>query len=292
MSRRRASGRIQKYVNQPPSFYGEPRVDLSGLAYHGPEDTPFRPLPPNDEIGWTDTRFSHTPPADDYDHPLRHGRPYGHPVHADHSYFDPTRASLHLNERNFGPMPQRPPWERPVRYEDGLLTPGMVEHFFRESSAEERHRREVEVERAVSRLPQWDRASDGFPGAMHAQVELSQAPLIGETREPGLVPPSGIEPFGGQYAPDLPDAYASPSGFETHDMFEPSVFPQQPTMEPLSPSMTPAPAFEAPLPLEQIVEQEAPRWEQPMPDPFEQMAQQFDQQMQMMDPFNSMGPMI
>lgn len=293
MSRRRGSGRIQKYVNRPPSSYGEPHVDLSGLAYHGPEDPPFRPLPPHDEPGWFDTRFSHTPPADDYDNPLRHGPTYGHDAHADHSSFDPTRRSLHLNERNFGPMPQRPPWERTVEYDHAPMTPTMTDFLFRRAITDERYRqqtlREEEAARAISRLPQWDWQTNGplFERQRCFHSHFDEPYQSSKDVEPIAGPHSSMGLDIGQ---DPQDQYSVTPGPEGMMEEGPNGPPSMP--EPLDLAAVPQPAFDEPqMSLEHIVKHEAPAWEPP-PDPFEQMAQQFDQQMHMMDSFNGHGPMM
>lgn len=110
----------------------ERRVDLSGLRSPGAEFVEMRPATPPRPEPHFDLRFSHLQPINDYSDagPGRHAYDGYQPTE---SYFDPLRGSLFLNERQFGPSIQLPEPERPVRYDDCLLTPELVDHLWRDA---------------------------------------------------------------------------------------------------------------------------------------------------------------
>ena len=280
MSRYYGSGPNRGYGSSPLPYHREPQDPI-------PEHVGFRPLPTPEDNWWFDPHFRHGPPSGDYEHALI-THPYGRRHHDDHSYIDPTRSSLLLNERQFGPKTRDTPREPTIKVGEQFLTPDMFMELNRTAAFDAERNRQLEEARLfdswIRQGPAQDEPQSAIPPPIESWHEEFPEAHLSEMLEETLA--TGLELGLSGSSDALPQEPSPPDPFEP-DLSHPPAGPEL-----MAPAADLAPLFEAPHEsLEQIVEREAPSWEPPLPDPVEEMSRQFDQQMQMMDPFHQPGPM-
>lgn len=185
----------------------------------------------------------------------------------------------------------------PIRFEPGPFAP-----FPRAPT----YRRSVEfaemVDELIEEVRELRAAGQPVPAELAALYESVTSPTIPDSEGSSLGPLTEDEVAGPavEVGPHVPDPVLDQLAMEmtsvpmTDATVAPSSLMPEPAAMELGPTLDPLESMAGPMSLEALVEQMAP---EPMPppeepDPYMLMQQQFNQQMQMMDPFNMPGPMM